>query len=183
METHFHDHTLGDDDDHGDHHHADHNLRSAYFHVLADALTSVLAIAALLAARYFGWIWMDPVMGIVGAIVIARWSYGLLRDTGAVLLDASEHTQLAEEIRRRIETGDDRLADLHVWRVGPGRHAAILSLVTDSPQDPGHFKARISGLTTLAHLTVEVTRCRGDHPHRLLPVGGSAMGRTAPGTA
>jgi len=167
METHSHDRPVEAGDEHGDHRHrhADHNLRSAYFHVLADALTSVLAIFALLAALYFGWIWMDAVMGIVGAAVIARWSYGLLRDTGAVLVDASQHTHLAEEIRRRVETGDDRLADLHVWRVGPGRHAAILSVVTDSPQPAAHYKACLAEVPTLGHLTVEVTRCRGHHPH------------------
>src|SRR3546814_5621278 len=121
-------------DHHHWHDHAPHakynNRHSAYVHVLADALTSVLAIAALLAGRYLGWTWMDPVMGIVGAVVIARWSWTLMRDTASVLLDATDK-HVADEVRELVEKpGDARIADLHVWRVGPEAHAAIVSVVT-----------------------------------------------------
>jgi cation diffusion facilitator family transporter len=148
---HGHDHA-GHDHDHAHH---DHNLRSAYFHVLADALTSVLAIAALLAGLYLGWRWMDAAMGIVGAIVIARWSWGLLRDTGAVLVDASPNTGLEAEIREAIEDADTRIVDLHVWRVGPGRYAAIISLVADAPLAPVDYAARVTIHEELVHVTVE----------------------------
>lgn len=160
------------DDDHG-HHHADHNLRSAYFHVLADALTSVLAIVALVLGRWLGWLWMDALMGIVGAVVIARWSYGLLRDTSAVLLDASAPEEMKAAIRERLETGDVRIADLHLWRVGPGHHAAIVSLVTHHPQPPAHYKSLLRGLDSLDHVSIEVQAC-GDHssPITSTPLGG-----------
>jgi len=146
--------------DHGPgHHHAhDNNLRSAYFHVLADALTSVLAIAALLAGLYLGWRWMDAAMGIVGAAVIARWSWGLLRDTGAVLVDAAANPALETEIREAIEDGDARIVDLHVWRVGPGKFAAIVSLVAERPLPPLDYARRVRVHEELVHLTVE--------PHR-----------------
>jgi cation diffusion facilitator family transporter len=151
--------------DHGDHHHHhhDHNLRSAYWHVMADALTSVLAIVGLLAARFHGWTWLDPVMGIVGALIIAHWAWGLMRSSGAVLLDVTAQEPLVEAIRRRLERGDDRVADLHVWRVGPGHFAAIVSLVSDAPQPVEHYKARLGGLDALSHVTVEVHHCAGPH--------------------
>jgi cation diffusion facilitator family transporter len=159
---------LGDDHHHGhdhghathdhDHAHHDHNLRSAYVHVLADALTSVLAIAALLAGLYLGWRWMDAAMGIVGAAVIARWSWGLLRDTGAVLVDASANPGLETEIRDAIEVDDTRIVDLHVWRVGPGRYAAIISLVATEPLAPAAYAARVTIHEELVHVTIE--------PHR-----------------
>lgn len=152
------------ENDAGHHHqHADLNLRSAYLHVLADALTSVLAITGLIAGLYFGWVWMDAVMGIVGALVIARWSWGLLRDASRVLLDASGDAHLAGHIRESLEVGTDRLADLHVWRVGPGRFAMIASLVCDHPLEVGHYKARLKGLSALAHVTVELQPCRSTH--------------------
>jgi cation diffusion facilitator family transporter len=159
---HHHDH----EGHHGHHHHGgghaaakDHNLRAAYLHVLADALTSVLAIVALLFGRAYGWIWLDPLMGVVGGLVIARWSYGLLRDTGRVLLDvAPQEGALARDIRARLEGGQDRLSDLHVWQVGPGHHAAILSIVTDEPQEPSVYKERLKDMAGLSHVTVEVTR-------------------------
>jgi cation diffusion facilitator family transporter len=147
------------------HQHTDHNLRSAYLHVLADALTSVLAITALIAGLYFGWVWMDPVMGIVGAVVIARWSWGLLRDTSQVLLDASGDSHLAGHVRELLEVGNDRLADLHLWRVGPGRFAMIASLVSDRPREVGHYKARLVSLPELAHVTIEVQPCMSTHMH------------------
>ena len=152
----------GGDGHHGDahdHHHHDHNLRGAYLHVLADALTSVLAIVALLAGRFYGWVWMDPAIGIVGALVIAHWSIGLMRASGAVLLDTVPDARLAGEIRRRLETGDDRLADLHLWRLGPGHIGVIASVVSDAPQAPDAYKARLSDLHGLSHVTVEVHAC------------------------
>jgi cation diffusion facilitator family transporter len=141
------------------HGHQDHNLRSAYFHVLTDALTSVLAIVALLAGRFYGWWWMDPLMGIVGGIVIAHWSWGLMRGAGAVLLDRVPDGHLAERIRHALEEGDDRVTDLHLWRVGPGHLAVVASLVADQPREPDHYKARLAGWPQLSHITIEVQRC------------------------
>jgi len=161
-----HHHGHHDAHDHGHHHdyghHAhgrDHNLRAAYFHVLADAVTSVGAILGLLAGRFFGWAWMDALMGIVGGIMIARWSWGLLRDSGAVLLDTVPDPGLADSIRGRLETGGDRIADLHLWRVGPGHAAAIVALVSDRPLPPAQYKAKLAALPGLSHVTVEVNRC------------------------
>jgi len=147
---------------HGGHDHAhraeDHNLRAAYLHVLADALTSVLAIAALILGRSYGWAWLDPVMGVIGGVVIARWSFGLIRATAAVLLDARpDDEDLADEIRRKVETEEDRISDLHVWQVGPGHHAAIVALVTPKPKSPSFYKEKLRGLRDLSHVTVEVT--------------------------
>jgi cation diffusion facilitator family transporter len=138
--------------------HADHNLRAAYFHVLADALTSVLAIVGLVAGRTYGWIWMDAVVGIVGSLVIARWSWGLLKSAGAVLLDVVPTEETAAEIRRTLEADGDRVADLHLWRVGPGHSAAIVSLVSDAPRPPEDYKARLAHVGGISHLTVEVNR-------------------------
>jgi cation diffusion facilitator family transporter len=148
---------------HHDHDRRDHNLRSAYFHVLADTLTSVLAIVGLIAGRTFGWIWMDPLVGVVGAAVIAHWSWGLLRDTGAILLDTVPDDGFAEGIRKRLEQGTDRVSDLHLWRIGPGHIAAIISLVCDRPQPPDHYKARLSDMPQLSHVTVEVLPCGHHH--------------------
>lgn len=156
-----HHHEHGHDHHHGhDHSHAgqsnDNNLRAAYVHVLADALTSVLAIAALLAGRYLGWGWMDPVMGIVGAIVIARWSWALMRDTASILLDTTDH-HVAEEVRELVEApGDAPITDLHVWRIGPEAHAAIVSVVGRQGVDGDMIRARLTPVHELAHLTVEM---------------------------
>ncbi|KKX28121.1 CDF family Co(II)/Ni(II) efflux transporter DmeF [Rhizobium sp. LC145] len=163
---HHHDH---DDDDHhhahdahGQHGHraggTDHNLRAAYLHVLADALTSLLAIFALILGRTNGWVWLDPVMGIVGGLVIARWSWGLIRATANVLLDALPADEdLPQEIREIVENGEDRIADLHVWQVGPGHHAAIVSVVTPTPRAPAFYKEKLAAIPELSHVTVEVT--------------------------
>jgi cation diffusion facilitator family transporter len=152
----------GHDHRHGhEHTHTDHNLRSAYLHVVADALTSVLAIVGLLAGSLYGWIWMDPLVGLVGAFVIARWSWGLMRDAGAVLVDAAPHDRLAEEVRVRIEVDGDRVSDLHLWRVGPGHSAAVVALVSDRPQPPAAYKARLATVPGLSHVTVEVQACGG----------------------
>lgn len=143
---------------HGHHAGADNNLRAAYLHVLADALTSVLAIVALLLGRAYGLVWLDPVMGVVGGLVIARWSFGLIRDTSRVLLDAvPDDRHLVETIRTRLEGEGERITDLHVWQVGPGHHAAIVSLETNAPQAPEAYKRRIADLKGLSHVTMEVT--------------------------
>jgi cation diffusion facilitator family transporter len=149
---HGHDHGHHDHSHSHDHHHHDNNLRSAYVHVLADALTSVLAIVALLGGRHLGWVWLDPVMGIVGATVIAVWSWSLMRDTASVLLDAHE-SHLEEEIREFVEgPGDARITDLHVWRVGPGAHAAIVAV---KGIDGDTVRSRLHEVHEIAHLTVE----------------------------
>jgi cation diffusion facilitator family transporter len=154
LEHEQHDHTT---DDHGhQHHHSDHNLRAAYLHVLADALTSVLAIVGLLAGRFYGWVWMDPLVGIIGALVIARWSWGLIRSAGAVLLDMVPSPTLAASIRERLEIGGDHVSDLHLWRVGPGHTAVVVAVVSDKPQEASVYKARLNVLRGLSHITVEV---------------------------
>jgi cation diffusion facilitator family transporter len=153
-----HDHPEG----HDGHLHQDHNLRSAHLHVLADALTSVFAIAALCTGKFLGWAWTDALCGVVGALVILRWSIGLLRDSGAVLLDVEPDPALAQGIRQRIEAGgEDRIADLHVWRIGPGNFAAILSIVSQEPRPPADYKAQLSEIPGLSHVTVEVQACAG----------------------
>lgn len=172
---HGHAHGHAHTHDHGNHHHDDHhhehgetvgskdqNLRGAYLHVLADALTSVLAIAALAAGWAFEWRWVDPAIGVLGAGLIASWSFTLLRDTAATLTDAPTDEGLEASIRERLETGDVRISDLHLWRVGPGKVAAIVALVTHDPQEPGAYKAKLFGLQALAHVTVEVNRCPGE---------------------
>lgn len=144
-----HDHHHG----HHDHHH-DHNLKAAYLHVLADALTSVLAISALLAGKYFGWNRLDAAVGIVGAIVIARWAFGLLKETAPILLDKSADPDLARQITETI--GSEMIADLHVWRVGPKHYSVILSLVTETPETPTFYKQQLAGFKQLAHITIEI---------------------------
>jgi cation diffusion facilitator family transporter len=162
---HEHDHDHGGHHHHGhsDHHGGDTNIRAAYLHVLADALTSVLAIVALLAGRFYGWDWLDPVMGVVGALVIAQWSWGLIRTAGATLLDAVPDQRLARSVRERIEVGEDRVTDLHLWRLGPGHAGLIVSVVSDAPQSPDVYKQRLTGIEGLSHVTVEVHACP-NHP-------------------
>ena len=151
---HGHGHGHGHEHQHGHSHGHDNNMRAAYIHVLADALTSVLAIVALVAGRYLGWIWLDPLMGIVGAIVIARWSWTLVRDTSAVLLDSAD-PHLIAEVRECIEgPGDARIADLHVWRIGPQAHAAIVSVVGSLSTQT--VRDRLKPVHELGHLTVEL---------------------------
>jgi len=149
-----HDHDHDHDHDHV-HHGNDNNLKSAYVHVIADALTSVLAIAALLAGRYLGWVWLDPVMGIVGAIVIARWAWTLMGETAAVLLDQTD-AHVAEEVRELVEKpGGATITDLHVWRVGPQAHAAIVSVLGDATVNADSIRERIKPVHEISHLTVE----------------------------
>ena len=141
----------------------DHNLRAAYFHVLADALTSLLAIIALFTGKAFGWVWMDPIMGIVGALIISRWAYGLLIDSGKVLLDRDVNQEAVEEIRVVIEAdSDNQVSDLHVWRVGTHHLAAIISVVTHFPKPPEYYKKLLSNFDDIAHVTVEVNACDTD---------------------
>ena len=152
---------------HGDegrhHHHHDHNLRAAYLHVLADALTSLLAILALSTGKLFGWTRMDPLMGIVGALVILRWSYGLLKDTGHILLDRFDDDDTVAGIRNAIESdGDNRIADIHVWRLGSNDIGAEIAVVTHYPKPPDHYKKLLSDFELLTHITIEVIPCTDD---------------------
>ena len=117
---------------------------------------SVLAILGLTAARFLGWVWMDPVMGIVGALVIAAWAFSLVRDTGGILLDMTPDAALAMRIRQRVEAGGDRVADLHLWRLGPGHLGAILSIATEQPRDTNFYRSMLRGLSGVSHLTIEV---------------------------
>jgi cation diffusion facilitator family transporter len=160
-----HDHGQGHS--HGDHEHDDHNqaahrdnnMRAAVIHVLADAAVSVLVIIGLLLARLFGWLWMDPLAGLVGACVIASWSYGLIRDTGAILLDMNPDRHMAEHLREAIESDGDKLADLHLWRLGPGHLGAILSVITAKARGPDFYRAQLARFHALSHVTIEI-----EHP-------------------
>ena len=128
-------------------------------HVLADAAVSVLAIVGLVAGRQLGWVWMDPVMGLVGAVVIANWSWGLVRQAGAILLDMRPSGRFAEQIEHRLQTGGDRITDLHVWRVGPGHCSAVVAIASADPQAPSIYKGRLAGIAGLSHVTIEVEPC------------------------
>ncbi|MET1414211.1 CDF family Co(II)/Ni(II) efflux transporter DmeF [Roseibium sp. HPY-6] len=170
---HEHGHGHGHDHDHHHHHHGhdhddeqtseihkDHNLRAAYLHVLADALTSLLAILALLAGKFAGATWLDPVMGIVGAALVAHWSFGLLRMSAKVLLDWQADDRLIDQVRAALRADEsDRIADLHVWAIGQGQHAAEATIVSDHPRSPNHYKALIPESLGIVHVTVEVHRC------------------------
>ena len=135
----------------------DNNMRAAVIHVIADAAVSVLVILGLLLARAFGWLWMDPLAGIIGACVIASWSYGLIRDTGAILLDMNPDRSMASKLRQAVEGDGDQLADLHLWRLGPGHLGAIVSVVTAKPREADYYRSRLARFTSLSHLTLEVT--------------------------
>ena len=152
---HDHDHDPDGHDAHDGHH--DHNFRAAYVHVAADALTSVLAIGALLAGRGLGWAWLDPAAGLLGAGMIAIWSVRLMRDSAGVLVDRVPDPRLAAAIAERLERRGARVTDLHLWRVGPGHNAAVISLSDAAPQTPDQYKTALSGLHGLSHVTVEVT--------------------------
>jgi cation diffusion facilitator family transporter len=158
---HGHSHGSPQGSSHGHGHH-DNNLRAAYIHVLADAATSVLAIAALVIAMYSQWVWADPAVGIIGSLVIASWAFGLIRDSGAVLLDVSVDKNLEAVIRDRLETRGDRVTDLHLWQVGPGHRAAVISVLSDDPLPSATYKRRLGGLRGLSHVTIEVELC--PHP-------------------
>jgi cation diffusion facilitator family transporter len=159
-----HHHAHGHDDEHDHHHSHDHNIRAAYFHVLADAVTSVLAIGGLLMGRFYGLVWMDAVVGIVGTAVIISWSIGLIRSSGAVLLDVVPSHGLADRVRALLEVGEDRVSDLHLWQLGPGHAGVIASVVTEHPQPPQIYKARLAGIAGLSHVTIEVQPCPDHSP-------------------
>ena len=153
--------------DHRHHMHRDNNLRAAVVHVMADAAVSILVIIGLLLGRFLGWAWMDPVVGLVGAIVIAAWSYALIRDTGAVLLDMTPDADMAENIRMAVERDGDRLCDLHLWRLGPGHVGAIVSVSTTAPRAPAFYRERLTAFRALSHVTIEV------HPREFLSSAGA----------
>jgi cation diffusion facilitator family transporter len=167
---HDHEHAPGHHHDHADHkhehaydhaHHAahrDNNLRAAVIHVLADAAVSILVIIGLALGRLFGWVWMDPAAGLLGAIVIATWAYTLIRDTGAILLDMTPDRGMAERMRAAIETDGDRLTDLHLWRLGPGHLGVIVSVATRQERGPDYYQALLGRFRALSHVTVEVQR-------------------------
>ncbi|WDE06648.1 CDF family Co(II)/Ni(II) efflux transporter DmeF [Thalassomonas viridans] len=152
---HHHDH-------HHDHYHDhDHNLRAAYLHVLADAMTSLLAIVALLSGKYFGWNSLDPIMGVVGAVIITRWSYGLLKQTSPILLDASIEKEYQQAIQDAIEKdSDNKVSDIHIWKVGANHYAAIIALVTHHPNSTEHYKGLLQEFGKLSHVTIEVNECK-----------------------
>jgi cation diffusion facilitator family transporter len=131
-------------------------MRAAFVHILADAAVSALVIVGLVAAKIFGWLWLDPLVGIVGALVIASWAYGLIRDTGAILLDMTPDKAMAARLKSTIEDDGDELADLHLWRVGPGHLGAIIALKTRGPNGPEHYRAKLARFKNLSHVTVEV---------------------------
>jgi len=155
------DHAPAHHHDHAHHHSHDHNLRAAYFHVLADAMTSVLAIVALVSGKYLGWNWLDPVMGMVGAIIITRWSFGLLKQTSPILLDASIEEDYRHAIEAAIEKdADNQISDIHIWRVSANHYAAIIALVTRFPKATEHYRRLLSDFHRLSHITIEVNECR-----------------------
>jgi cation diffusion facilitator family transporter len=149
----------------GSSHHEDLNLRAAYLHVLADAFTSVLAITALTGGKFFGWAWLDPVVGIIGSGVVFSWAYSLLRDTSGILLDRTPaSSNLPDQIRRAVESdGDSMVTDLHVWQVGIGKFAAMISVVAHQPKSCDAYRALLSGHHELVHVTIETQHCREDH--------------------
>ncbi len=155
-----HSHHHDDTTHHHHNHHHDHNLQAAYFHVLADAVTSLLAIVALLAGKFWGWSSLDPVMGIVGAVIITHWAYGLLARTCPILLDASADNDYLKLVTEIIEKdSDNRIVDCHVWKISPSHYATIVSLVTHYPKPTEHYKKLLSELHELSHITVEVNIC------------------------
>lgn len=163
VDDHDHEHDHSGDEKKSTHHH-DHNLRSAYLHVLADALTSILAIVALLTAKYLGLIWMDPVVGLVGAAVVAWWSIGLLSSTSSVLLDRQGPQAMRQSIKEQIEIDNDsQVTDLHLWSIAPNLYAVIVSLVADKPARPDDYKARLSPNLNLVHVSIEIQQCTGHH--------------------
>jgi cation diffusion facilitator family transporter len=153
--------------DHGEghHHHHDLNLRAAYLHVLADAFTSLLAILALTGGKFFGWAWLDPVVGLVGSGVVFSWAYNLMRDTSGILLDCTPlSSDLPEEIRRSIESDKDSIVtDLHVWQIGAGKFAAIVSIVAHAPRTSDDYRDRLREHAELVHVTIETQHCREHH--------------------
>jgi cation diffusion facilitator family transporter len=159
--NHSHEHHQEEDEhSHHEHNHEDLNLKSAYLHVVADALTSMLAIAALLGAKYFKFVWLDPFIGIVGAGLIIRWSFILLKDTGGILLEREIDNPIVDEIKNEIESdGDSKISDLHIWKVAQNKYACMVSLVTARNYSIGEYKARLNKVHELAHVTIEINAC------------------------
>ena len=153
-----HDHGHGSSTAHHGHRH-DHNLAAAYLHVVADAMTSLLAMAALLGGKFFGWVALDATMGLVGAVVIGHWSIGLLRGSGRVLLDAEDTGPLTERVRGLLEEDGSRVADLHIWRVGLEAYACIATIVTREQIPAGALKAKLAQVREIRHVTIEVNQC------------------------
>lgn len=164
LSDHDHDHHHHGHEHHEHHHHHhDHNLRAAYLHVMADAMTSVLAIVALLAGKYYGWSWLDAVMGFVGALVILVWAWGLVKETSPVLLDQGVDEYYQQAIQDTLEEdGESLVADIHIWRLSPLHHAAIIVLVTRFPKSPSYYKSLLADFRHLDHITIEVNGCAGD---------------------
>jgi cation diffusion facilitator family transporter len=159
QDRHAHDHGGA----HAEGHAHDHNLKAAYLHVLADALTSLLAILALSTGKAFGWVWMDPFMGIVGAVIITKWAYGLLIDTARILLDRDVDPRVVSDITKRVEAdADNRVTDIHIWRVGANSLSLILSVATHHPRPPEHYKQLLKGYPEVEHVTVEVIPFEGE---------------------
>jgi cation diffusion facilitator family transporter len=171
-------HVHGEGDHGPDHaHHHDHNLRAAYLHVIADGLTSILAVVALVIGKFWGLVFLDPMMGVVGAAFISRWAYGLLRDSGRVLLDYDCDGGLTSRIRQTLEQEDGvKVGDLHVWRLGPGHHSAVVSVTTREPVRPEDLKDRLCAIPTLSHVTIEVNMDGSEEERRSSRRGAGARG-------
>ena len=153
-----HNHSHSDESGHLVHTHNDHNLKAAYLHVIADALTSVFALIALFAGKIWGFVWMDPLMGILGAIMVSRWAWGLLKETSRILLDRQAPEKVQAIIRNTYQKNGDRISDLHIWMIGDGLYAVNVSIVTKSPQEPAYYKNLLSNHIEFAHITVEVNQ-------------------------
>jgi len=159
-DDHHHDH---EHHEHEHHHNHDHNLQAAYMHVLADALTSVLAIVALLLGKYFGWSFLDPLMGIVGSIIITRWAYALVKQTSPILLDGSIDETYQLNVKKTIENdSDNRISDIHIWKVSANHYAAVISLVTHFPKSTEHYKDLLNKFVKLSHVTIEINECKDE---------------------
>lgn len=155
-----HNHSPHDHSGHHGHTYQDHNLKAAYLHVIADALTSVFALVALFAGKIWGLVWMDPLMGILGAILVSRWAWGLLKETSGILLDCQAPEKSQAIVRKALENNNDRISDLHIWTIGEGLYAVNISIVTNSPQFPSYYKQLLLKYREFAHITVEVQKCQ-----------------------
>ena len=160
----LHDHHHHHEHHHVEEHHHDHNIKAAYFHVLADALTSLFAIFALLLGKYYGWNWLDPVMGIVGGIIITKWSIGLVKETSPILLDENITKEYQEKIKKKIESDSDNLiTDIHVWKVSANHYASIISIVTHFPKSAEYYKELLQDFHKLSHVSIEVNECNNEN--------------------
>ncbi len=156
---HVHHHEHGDNHHH-EHHH-DHNIKAAYFHVLADALTSLFAIFALLLGKYYGWNWLDPIMGIIGGIIITKWAIGLVKETSPILLDENISKEYQKKIKDKIESDSDNLiSDIHIWKISANHYATIISIVTHHPKPIEYYKNLIKDFHKLSHISIEINECQ-----------------------